>query len=170
MKKVIFTTMIFIIGVYGSVSFSRVDIDAGSSEKPALTLEEERQVVKEALKEAFGNEIKQYPLLGAFLELKIDAIFDRVIKILKKKGVDIKVATVRNWIVQNKQTMMRKEGILAFIEQKEDQQRSFLDQQQEERQREEQRRPTAEEMPAQKGQPCNPNIPNYSQPGCIPQE
>ncbi|MBI3018981.1 MAG: hypothetical protein HYY61_03740 [Deltaproteobacteria bacterium] len=168
MKKVFLTTMIFIISMCGSLSFARVD-EAGSGEKPALTLDEERQVVKEALKDAFGNEIKQYPLLGAFLELKVDVIFDRVIKILKKRGVDIKVSTVRAWIVQNKQNMMRKEGILAFMDQKEEQQQSFLDQQREERQREE-RRPTAEEMPAQKGQPCNPNIPNYSQPGCVPQD
>ena len=158
-----------IFSVYGSVSFARVD-DAGSGEKQALTLDEERQVVKEALKDAFGNEIKQYPLLGAFLEFKIDAIFDRIIKILKKKGVDIKVSTVRAWIVQNKQTMMRKEGMLAFMEQKEEQQQSFLDQQREERQREEGRLPSASELPAQKGQPCNPNIPNYSQPGCVPQD
>ena len=161
--------MICIISVCGSVSFARVDDNGGGAAQEALTLDEERQVVKEALKDAFGNEIKQYPLLGAFLELKIDVIFDRVIKILKKKGIDIKVATVRAWIVQNKQSMMRKEGILAFIDQKEEQQQSFLDQQREERRMEE-RRPTAEEMPAQKGQACNPNIPNYSQPGCVPQD
>src|SRR3989338_5333135 len=113
MKKILFM-MICIISVCGSVSFARVDDNGGGAAQEGLTLDEERQVVKEALKDAFGNEIKQYPLLGAFLELKIDVIFDRVIKILKKKGIDIKVATVRAWIVQNKKGMMRQEGILAF--------------------------------------------------------
>ncbi len=170
MKKVMFTTMMFIVSMCGSVSFARVDDGGSVASQQALTLDEERLVVKEALKEAFGNEIKQYPLLGAFLELKIDSLFDLILKHLKKHKMDITVANARSYIVQNKQGMMRQEGILAFMEQKEDQQQSFLDQQRQERSMEEQRRPTAEEMPAQKGQPCNPNIPNYSQPGCIPQK
>lgn len=167
MKAFILSMLFLSMGLCASFSFARVDNGGGAQE---LTLEEERQVVKEALKEAFAGEIKQYPLLGAFLELKIDVIFDRVIKILKKRGIDIKVANVRSWIIQNKKSMMKQEGILAFMDQPSEQQQSFLDQQRTERQMEEQRQPTAEELPASKGQPCNPNIPNYSQPGCVPQE
>lgn len=157
MKVYILGLAILSTMTFGNLALTKVD---GPADGESTNLEEERDIVKNALKSAFESEIEKYPVLGAFIDSKLDFLFDKVIQSLKKKHSKVDFKTARTWIMSNKQMFMKQGGIFAFLEQEEHKQQEEMSYTNRE----------VSEEPAKAGEPCNPNIPSYSQKGCVPQD